>query len=107
MPRPLSTRGMSLYAGVLAESRTRHAMQVLDGVDPVDRVILEGDLDDALRSLSFLKLVVEDVALVKQDFGDLLLNFRRWTFHHAVSRTDGIPQSGQIICYWISHCFVV
>ena len=65
--------GHIFVTGVTAKTRARHALEVFDCIDLVDGVILEGDLDDAGGIFAFLELVVEDVALVEEDLGDLLL----------------------------------
>ena len=84
---------------------TADTLEALDGVHAVYGVILEGDFDCARRGLTFNELVVEDVALLEENLGDLLLEVGGRNLDHTVLGLDGIPQSCQIICYWICHCF--
>jgi hypothetical protein len=57
------------------------------------RIKLQSDFDKALRSIVF-KLVVLNVSLLVQYFGDLLLDVRGRYLNNTMRSLDGISQSG-------------
>ena len=60
-------------------------------------MVLEGDLDGALGTVLH-KLVGEDVSLVEEDLGDLLLDVGRGDFDHFVAGHLPIADARQKIC---------
>ena len=81
-------------------------MEVADGAGVVLGIVLERDLDDAVLGLVAVdELVVEDVALLEEDAGYLLLDLGCGYLYHAVSCHDGVANPAEEICYGICHCF--
>ena len=98
--------GHLTVAGVLTHTGSGNTLEALDGTDLGLGVVLERDLDGALRTI-FHKLEVEDVTFVEENLGDVLLEVRSGNLYHAVLGLDGVAQSGEVVCYRISHCFVI
>ena len=93
MPRPPSTRGISLLPDVHAAAGPRHALDVRDD-RLVARRVLQVNPDGLLRA--FLgQLVVDDVALFLQDPGDLHLQPRGGHVHLRVARLERVADSRQ------------
>ena len=73
-----------------------------DGALTGEFVVFESYLD-ALRRSFALELVVEDVALLEQDLGDLPFEVGSRNLHHFLAGADRVAKSGQIVCYRICY----
>lgn len=96
--------GQFVRGDVLAEAGAADALEGDHSGQLGGGVVFQGDFDGSLNVVVH-EFVSLNIAFLVQYFGDLLLEVRGRNFHDTVVGVDGITQPGQVICYWVSHCF--
>ena len=97
--------GHLIDADILAHTGSGDALNLLDSGHLGLRMVLKCDLDGVER-LALDHLVAEDVALLAQDLGNGNLHLGGRDLDDLLTCEIRVADPGQIICNWISHCFV-